>query len=348
MNEMKYTPDRDARDVVVSVRVRLARNLADIPFPTRGPWEERADIADKIRRALEGKDFIFTDMASLGATERSCYVESRNISPEFASGEKGTMLITSKKDPHLFVMINEEDHIRIQGILDRMSPEEALKSCMEFDDALEEAFNKASLSIAFDKDMGYLTCCPSNIGCGLRASAMLHLPALNASGKISALADALGKLGYNLRGSYGEGSESKASLYQISNRSSKGKSEEEIINEFTRVTNEVIETERKERASLLKRSSVSLTDSIMRSYGIMRYARKVTSKELTELYSNVRLGRAILGEELPSFETLDRLAVELMPAHLALSDRSADDAYARDVIRADKMRLYMAQTEAKG
>ncbi len=338
MKNFEYIKENGDKDVVVSVRVRLARNLDKTPFPGRCTAEAKKQIAEKIKNALSSDEFIFTDMAALSREERECYAESRNVSREFISSPDGNILITSKKSPNLFVMVNEEDHIRAQAIYDRMALDEAFNDVMLFDDILENALEKASASLAFDETLGYLTSCPSNIGCGLRASVMLHLPALSMSGKIQSLGEALGKLGCNLRGSYGEGSQSAGTLYQISNRSSKGKSEKEIIESFKRICGEVIETERKERTALYKKNALSLEDKIMRAYGTMKYARRIPSKELTELYAYVRLGKALGFEELPSFDALDRLVVELMPAHLSLSDRSADDIYARDMIRADKLR----------
>lgn len=341
MKNFEYKREDGDKDVVVSVRVRLARNLDKTPFPGRCTAEAKRQIAEKIKNALSSDKFNFTDMTSLSKEERECFAESRNVSRDFISSPEGGMLITSKSSPNLFVMVNEEDHIRAQAIYDRMALDEAFDEIMRFDDTLEDALSKSSLSLAFDKDLGYLTSCPSNIGCGLRASVMLHLPALSMSGKIQSLGEALGKLGCNLRGSYGEGSQSAGTLYQISNRSSKGKTEKEIMESFKRICGEVIETERKERIALYKKNALSLEDKIMRAYGTMRYARRIPSKELTELYAYVRLGISLGLEELPTYEALDRLAVELMPAHLSLSDRSADDPYARDTIRADKLRAML-------
>ena len=338
MKDLKYTKAENDRDVVVSTRVRIARNLSKTPFPAKLNGKGLEDVCGKVKKALDKSDYTFVDPAALSDAERQSYVEARSVSPEFISSPKGRLLVTGKKDPHVFIMVNEEDHIRLQSFFDGFAPDEAYRSALDAEADLEKGLAAENESFAFDDAFGYLTRCPTNVGCGMRISVMLHLPALTGASKINSLAGALGRLDCNLRGSYGEGSESVGALYQVSNRTSAGKTEEEIMKDFRKVVGEIVEAERKERESMLKNAGAPLRDKIMRAYGTMKYAARISSKELLELYTYVRLGKSLGFDFMPDYGVIDRSVTELMPAHLLLSDMEADDPYKRDEIRADRLR----------
>ena len=328
-------------DVVISTRIRLARNIDETPFPFRMTKEQAETIVRNVKDALFSSDpaipenFEFFEMESMTPARAMSLAERHLISPEFAQQRQSRGLLLSK-DESVSIMINEEDHIRIQTMLPGMQLKEALDIANRFDDLLDE-----KLHYAFDENLGYLTTCPTNLGTGLRASLMLHLPGLTLSGSIPSLSGAIAKLGLTIRGLYGEGSEPKGAFYQISNQITLGLSETQAIENLKGIAEQIIAQERAARESL-KKLSPQFEDKIFRSYGILKNARLMSGDEFMALVSDVRLG-VILGIiKNISVEDLNGLTYEVQPATLVAGAGRKLDAQTRDVLRAQKVREKLA------
>ncbi|MEA4831694.1 Protein-arginine kinase [bioreactor metagenome] len=341
--EQNTNSNKKDSDVVISTRVRLARNLENTPFPQRLDKAGKASVIEKIRAVFNPDKFSFIDFSKLSEIERLSYVESHLSSPDFAQAADGMLIEAKNADSasgvKLSVMVNEEDHMRIQAIVPGFDIASAYEAAGKADDMISE-----KLTIAFDEKLGYLTACPTNLGCAFRISAMLHLPSLTMSGKINSLIDAIDKTGCLIRGIYGEGSEAWGMLYQISNRSSAGRSESEIITWFENIARRIIESERRERTSLIKHTQAATEDRIYRALGTAKFARRISSAELSDIYSCIRMGREIGLDNMCSYAEADKLITNLMPAHLALADREAERPSVRDSIRADKLRDVLNQS----
>lgn len=319
-------------DIVLSTRVRLARNLSEYPFPARLSENQKKAIGNTVKEALADEadfDLDFIDMSALSASETVSLAEKHLISPEFASDTTGRSLLLSK-DEDISIMICEEDHIRIQTVYPGLSLSEAFETASKVDTALE---NK--MAFAFDENLGYLTQCPTNIGTALRASVMLHLPALSKKGAMQRLSTTVAKLGLTLRGSYGEGSEISGDIYQLSNQVTLGISEEAAIKNLNSIAIQIITQEKQARAILIK--DEDYLDKIYRAYGILTSAYKLTSKELMNLISYVRVGVSEGILNIPA-EKLRELTVLLQPATLNTSVGKVLTQTERDVLRSQKIR----------
>jgi protein arginine kinase len=326
-------------DVVISTRIRMARNIEDYPFPCKLLPEQGAQVVEKVRAALfdgdEGKSlYDFIDMHKLTPAFAMSLSEKHLISPEFASKREGRALILSK-DEGTSIMINEEDHIRIQVMMPGMQLNEALDRANQIDDILDK-----KLHYAFDENLGYLTQCPTNLGTGLRASLMLHLPALEKSGALSALMNAVSKVGLVMRGTFGEGSEAKGSIYQLSNQQTLGISEKQAIDNLSVVANELIKKELEIRENF-KKSGTVFEDKVWRSLGILQNARMLSSDEFMSLVSNVRLGATMKILNV-SLETINELINEVQPSTLTAMAGRGLDAKNRDMLRAKVVREKLA------
>ena len=256
-------------DVVVSTRVRLARNFEEYPFPSRCGRQQQREIIQKTVDALLSDDmelrkgFTVIDFKNLDLNERLVYVEKRLVSKELAKSSQESGLLLSN-DEHISIMVNEEDHLRIQCLASGMQLERAYEICNYIDNLLSQKIN-----FAFDDTFGYLTSCPTNIGTAIRASLMLHLPALTMTGHIQALLETCGKLGLSVRGLYGENTEASGCMYQLSNQVTLGKSEHDIVMSIKTIAFQVTEQERLLRKDIMKKNGPQLEDKIMRSYGIL-------------------------------------------------------------------------------
>lgn len=293
------------QDIVLSSRIRLARNLVDVPFPLKITDDQREELNQKVKSALQnvhlGENKLqFIDMTALSEMQRFAMVERHSVSPEFIRHPEHRMLVLSE-DESISIMVNEEDHLRMQVMVSGLQLEAAYETCSQMDQVLDE-----TLRYAFDERLGYLTSCPTNLGTGLRASVMLHLPALEKSGLISSLTGTIGKLGLTIRGTYGEGSNVLGSIYQISNQITLGITEQDSIQNLESVVQQIIQSEKQARTNMMQNKEQA-EDSIYRSLGTLRYARLLSGKEFYELYSNVRLGvsSGILTEI--SIQTLNEL-----------------------------------------
>lgn len=325
-----------SNDVVISTRIRLARNLKDFPFPCKLNSQGREKVIEKVRDAVKksnspvASDFSFIKMSELTSSQSVSLVEKRLVSPEFISETDGRALLISK-DECFSIMINEEDHIRLQVITKGLSLEQAYDTADKLDTLLDE-----NLDFAFDEKLGYLTQCPTNLGTGMRASVMLHLPALEKSRAISRIAGNLSKLGLTIRGAHGEGTEPKGALYQLSNQVTLGISEKAAIENLKNITEQLIAQENQARERLC--SSIDIQDAISRSLGILRSALVISHDEALKLLSNVRLG--IVSKQITdvSTETIDKLMLAVEPATLTVKLNKNLSAHDRDIERAKLIR----------
>lgn len=319
-------------DVVLSTRVRLARNLEDYPFPARLDAEEKQRVSSIVKDALSDygeTNLKYIDMSALSAAGAVSLAEKHLISPEFASQTKGRSLMLSENED-VSIMLCEEDHVRIQVIYPGLSLQEAFDAAEKIDSHLEKKLN-----YAFDEKIGYLTQCPTNLGTGMRASVMLHLPALSKKGAMRNLSITVSKLGLTLRGSYGEGSEVSGDIYQLSNQVTLGISEKAALQNLSSIAMQIISQEKQARALLVK--DEDFIDKIYRAYGILKSAYKLTSKELTDLLSYVRLGASEKLIDVP-LEKLCTLFIELQPATMNAESDTALTQSQRDLLRAEKVR----------
>lgn len=323
-------------DIILSSRIRLARNIAGIPFPA-GLSEEKSQIVlDRVRESLsQGKSPIrFRDyiMKELSPVERQCLVERHLISPGLSKNSTNGAAIISD-DEMLSIMVNEEDHIRIQAILPGLQIKKSWELASNIDDELEQ-----SLEYAYNENWGYLTSCPTNVGTGMRASVMVHLPALNITGNMSKILQAVAHIGLTIRGLYGEGTEMVGNIFQISNQITLGRAEEEIADNLTAVTKQIIEKEKEARKLLLDNNRIQIEDKIWRSRGIMQNARIMNSQECMKLLSDIRLG-ADMGiiDNIPS-QLLNEIMIETQTASIQKFSGRELSPEERDIIRAEMVR----------
>ncbi|MBU9710839.1 protein arginine kinase [Evansella tamaricis] len=277
-------------DIVLSSRIRLARNIEEIEFPIIASKEKLENIIeivkDKFSKHTHRKfgELELLKMDDMKPNEKRVLVEKHLISPNLSDESKAGAVLLSE-DESLSIMVNEEDHFRIQILLSGFQLDQGLNYANEIDDWMEE-----KVDFAFDQKRGYLTSCPTNVGTGLRASVMMHLPALVITRQMNRILPAINQLGLVVRGIYGEGSEALGNLFQISNQTTLGKSEEDIVDDLRSVVVQLIQQERTARETLLQQSKLQMEDRVYRSYGILSYSRTMESKEATQRLSDVRLG----------------------------------------------------------
>jgi len=329
-----YTDNSVDNKIVVSTRVRLARNLKGIPFPSRMSEEMRDELKAKVKDAVKNSNTPFAqnlkyiDMADVPELEIGAMVERHIISPEFAKSKHSRAIILSE-DESICVMVGEEDHLRIQVILAGLQLEKAYDIAEELDSMLHN-----SLHFAFDSQLGYLTECPTNLGTGLRASVMLHLPLCESTGQLGNLSDTISKIGFTVRGLYGEGSKSAASLYQVSNQITLGISEKNAIDNLKIITAQLIEKERAAE-SLVER--ISIEDKVYRALGTLQNSRILESREMLNLISLIKLGvrMGILEKDYSTTKIL----VETQPNFL-MKQYGITEPLQRDIARAEHIRKH--------
>lgn len=318
--------------IVLSSRVRLARNYASIPFRARASAEQAEVVVNRAVRVLHELPETFTlySMRDMQRREKQRLVEEHLISMDMARvDERGAALV--RTDKKVSVMVNEEDHLRIQAFADGQNLKQAADMAFETEEALQK-----DDKFAFDAVLGYLTACPTNTGTGLRASVMLHLPLLTQEKQMGKVSQLAAKLGLTLRGIYGEGSQALGNLYQLSNQVTLGRTEDEIIEAVGAVSRQLVEMEQAAREKSMEKESVALTDQVFRGYGLLRCARRMSLKEFMVHWSNLRLGAAL--SLLPAdIQTADALLVGAQPAHLGADDASGD-AQSLDIMRATYVR----------
>jgi protein arginine kinase len=322
--------------IVMSSRVRLARNLKKHPFPSWAKKPDRLRVLEAIQPAVETLPQLAPHfgaaMDDLSALDKQILVERHLISREHAAKGSGSGLVVNQEES-LCVMINEEDHLRMQAL----RPGLQIKACWQAIDALDSAL-ETKLDFAFTPELGYLTACPTNLGTGIRVSAMLHLPGLVLAEEITRIINAANKLNFAVRGLYGEGTEALGNVFQVSNQMTLGESEPQIIERISKALNQIIEEEENARLLLIEKKSKIVFNHIGRAYGVLANAHTITSKETMNLLSLLRLGG-----ELGLFTKLDRSLTDEMflltqPAHLQQQHTEKLGAEERDILRATMLR----------
>lgn len=334
-----YNESGSMQDVVISTRVRFARNLEQYPFASRLTDKDAGEIIEKVKAALP--EYRCEEFASGSSHRREAasYMEMHYVSPEFYESDRRRALLTGENG-HVQIMVCEEDHLRIQSIVAGFEPEKAFGYAAAADDVLCD-----KLKIAYSEKYGYLTHCPTNLGAAMRVSAMLCLPALTLGNSIGKCAGAMGKMGITIRGLYGEGSKATGCLYQISNRASLGMGEEEIIKMISDVVKNLVDSERKARKSLYSLNRTRISDAIARRLGTLKSAYTLTSDEFTEAFSDLKLGCSLgLLTSLPD-EKLSEMLIAVQPATISLSREGLDDENARDIARARLIRSFLSAVE---
>jgi len=334
-------------DIVMSTRIRLARNLAEFPFIRRANDVDRAAIEKMVHTALDRsetlKSLMYVHVEKLSDVDRQFLVERQLISRELSEG-RGARAAAIDPGEQFSVMINEEDHLRIQAMRSGLDLSGTWDVISRIDDEIE-----SQLTYAFHDRLGYLTACPTNVGTGLRVSVMLHLPALVITRQIEKVFRSLQKISLAVRGLYGEGSQAMGDFYQISNQITLGRSEEELIQQVGEVVPVLIGYERKAREFLVTQSQKDLHDKVSRAYGILSTAQTITSEETMHLLSSVRMGvnlGLIRNLEIP---TLNQLFIHTQPAHLQKLRGSELDSADRNIERALYLRRHLkGNGESKG
>ena len=330
-----YIEKGDQGDVVLSTRIRLARNLDEFPFPCRLDLDGKNKVNTLVKSVLfenDSNNFSFIEMKDLTRQQAVSFAERHLISPEFAAKKDGSALIISS-DESVSIMLCEEDHIRLQVMKAGLALEEAFDIADKIDNVLD-----AKLKYAFDERIGYLTQCPTNLGTAMRASVMLHLPALTRCGQISRLANTVSKLGLTIRGAYGEGTQPGGDIYQISNQITLGITEETAIANLKSIVLQLVAQERAAAAEMIKNPVEE--DKIFRALGVLRNARLLSTDEFMELISVVRLGAA-RGVLETNLEKINELIVSMQPATVSVMNANADTPSQRDVVRAAAVREAM-------
>jgi protein arginine kinase len=325
-------------EIVISSRVRIARNLKEYPYPMLATNQQSEEVLSQVSDVLENEElgtishFSLVPLSSMNELEKMVLVEKHLISPNLANESRNGAVILSENES-VSIMINEEDHLRIQCLCPGFQVKEAWDLANQIDDIFE-----SHLDYGYDEKRGYLTSCPTNVGTGIRASVMMHLPALVLSQQINRILSAVTQVGLTVRGLYGEGSEALGNLFQISNQITLGQSEEEIIDNLHSVARQIIEHERAARQKLLMESRMRIVDRVNRSLGILSYAGIMDSKEAAQRLSDVRLGLDLGIINNLSSHVLNELLVMTQPGFLqkyAGEKLSADD---RDIRRAQLIR----------
>ena len=333
-------------DVVISSRVRLARNVAGHRFVSRASLEERSELAAQLRAAVDAcvstSDKSYFNMETLSALNRQMLVERHLISRELAEGEgpRGVMVAAGET---LSVMINEEDHLRMQCLQGGLNVDAAWDALDAFDNAVE-----GHVAYAFDTRLGYLTACPTNVGTGMRVSVMLHLPALSMTRELQRVFAAAAKIDFIVRGLYGEGTQGQGDFYQVSNQKTLGRSEREILDNLNVVIPQIIRYERKVRTTLFNEHRPQVEDRVWRAYGLLTHARVMSSDEAMHLLSQIRLGATLGILTTVDLAAVNRLFILSRPAHLQkMTDRELD-AQDRDRMRAEFLRQSIAGETQSG
>ncbi len=338
------TGGQSEHGAVLTSRIRLARNLRRHPFPGWAKRDQRAAALDLLRPAVESlpamKGAFSHELGDLTSVQKQVLVERHLISREHAARGDGSAAVIERRQT-FSLMLNEEDHLRMQAIRPGLQLTAAFNALAELDTELE-----SSLEFAFDPKLGYLTTCPTNLGTGLRASAMLHLPGLVLSDQIGQVLQAVNKIGLAVRGLYGEGTESLGNLYQISNQSTLGESEETIIRRLERVISQVSSHEQNAREKLLEDDPEMVSDKIGRAYGVLRHAHIIDSKEALNHLSLLRLGGTLGFFPPETVMACDTLLMDIQPAHLQLHSGRKLSPEERDAIRAEIVRSRLHSLES--
>ncbi|MDY3027581.1 MAG: ATP--guanido phosphotransferase [Candidatus Faecivicinus sp.] len=331
MNEYVLAPEQD---VVISSRVRISRNFEDLPFPAKCAREYCEEVIERTSNTVfsgpNGNAFSLIRLSELEQDARSRLVEHHLISYDMLKFVSRSAAMISSAGT-VSVMLNENDHVRFQGLLPGLQLERAAEMALKLDEAVSEKY-----PFAFDSQWGFLTSSPANVGTGMRCSVVLHLPALSRGGRMGAIMQAVAKMGLTIRGLYGEGSEARGQLYQMSNQATLGMSEEEIVHSLTQATEQIAGHERTMREMSEKKDMMAQQDMLMRSWGELMYARLLTNKEFMRRYSDARYA-ASMGYVHAPLPAMDLLMMDMQPGSLGvragklISNREAEILRARTV-----------------
>ncbi len=340
-NMVWYSKEGQNGDIVISSRIRLARNLPDVPFPIKLNREVAQAVISRIVSAVEktaelsGYNFQFLDLAKLSRVKKLSLLERHLVSPDLIQKNSGAALLSSA-DESVSIMVNEEDHLRLQV----MEAGFGLKDIYSLADGIDSHLD-SKLKFAFDDSFGYLTQCPTNLGTGMRASLMLHLPALKRTGAISKVMKNLFKLGLTMRGMYGEGTEPVGDMYQLSNQVTLGISEKAAIKNLEDISMQLINQEKTARNEL--RSSLSVQDEIHRSFGLLSNCRLLGANEFMSLVSNVRLGVAVQEIANIPFSVLNSLMFKVQAANICSEYGEETGGKEQNRIRAEIVRKILGE-----
>ena len=328
-------------DVVISTRIRLARNLEEYPFPTKFSAEQAEEILNKIKEITPsiGYGLKFINLKDIDNITRVSLVEKHIISPEFVANKNKSVAILINEEENICMMINEEDHIRLQVFSSGLELENLKNLAVEIEEKLD-----SMLTFAVHEKYGYLTACPTNVGTAMRASVMVHLPALTMTGNIHKILNAVNSFGMTIRGIYGEGTQSQGDIYQISNNQTLGLTENDIIKNLNTITERVIEQERIARKYLAK-NSIDLEDRVYRAYGTLAYATKLSSEECQKLLSYAKLGTDLgIIKELNDSK-IAKLYLYNSSANLQKYVGKPLEGYERDIIRPKVIKQIIANKD---
>jgi len=332
-------------DVVLSTRVRIARNIDTYPFPGRIDFAGSKLLAEEVIAKLKDYnksqkgDFFVLNMGELGNEDKLSLVEKHLISEELTDTAVARFAVINK-DESVSVMINEEDHIRIQAMQAGLHIEKAYETASDI-----ACFLEKNLPVSYNEKFGFLTSCPTNTGTGLRASAIMHLPGLAIARRIPGIIEKIQKMGYSVRGYYGEHSVSSGNMFQISNQITLGLNEEELISDLKKVIIQIIEKERSIRKELYEKNPVYIEDMVYRSLGILKYARILTSEESLKMISDVRLGKSLGIIKDIDEENLNKIMNSVGPASVQKSVGRLMEPAERDKTRAVVIRTHLKDGE---
>lgn len=334
-----YKDDKCNKGIIISSRVRLARNLKKYNFYNKLSSDDALKMIQDVKsslldsRTVFGQQFEYIPINTMNDNEKFSLVEKHVISPELMRNNKPCGVLV-KDDETISIMLNEEDHIRIQAISPGDNIDEAFDLADKIDNLIEE-----SVEYAFSEKYGYLTSCPTNVGTGLRASYMMHLPQLEKTGQMRSLVQAIAKFGITVRGIYGEGSDAMGCIYQVSNQVTLGQSEHDIIDNLKRVAAIIVKREIELENNAYKSAPDDIEDKIWRSYGILKAARKITGKEAMQLISNIMEGKNMGVSDIPKFNIQPvELMINIQPASIQVSQNTDMTPLERDRYRAEYIR----------
>lgn len=325
------------KDIVISSRIRLARNIKEYKFPHMLDDNTSNEIIEKVKKSVDNEKRVFNEynfhqLKDMNIIQKNSYVEEHLISKGLVkNSDKSAFIIDN--DEKQVVMVNEEDHIRIQVLLPGFNFERAWQICSSMDDAIEKNIN-----YAFDERLGYLTACPTNVGTGLRVSAMVHLPCLVLTRQINKILQAVSQIGITIRGLYGEGTDISGNIFQISNQITLGETEEEIIQKLKNIVLQILSKERISREMILSKGKIAVEDKVFRAFGVLKNARIISLNEAMKLLSDIRMGcsMGLIGNL--DYLTINKLMIEVQPFTIQKNNYTSSNQHEISIKRADILR----------
>lgn len=340
-----FDDTENMNNIVISSRVRLARNLYNYPFSLKINDEQTKRLVNDVKESFFGQseqvkhDYDFYEVNQLDRIDKLYFVETHSVSPLLIKKDHSTGVILSK-DASTSIMINEEDHLRIQAVSAGENMGKVFKEANRIDDLFSER-----LIYAFNQKYGYITSCPTNLGTGLRASYMVHLPFLESEELIKSLSDEMNRFGFTIRGIYGEGTQALGSIYQISNQKTLGQSEEEIISSLNNIVQQVIKQEKILRENSKKKNPLGMEDMVFKAYGILKHARCLTSQDAMTYLSRIRIGlcEGLMNPKDENKFNIYHLMIQIQPANLQKAFGKIMTSDERDKFRAELIRLELPE-----